>query len=195
MKFIDKVCKLKAGYDESRCERRDKTILYGLSPKVPPIADHIIHDPMPDDVMKNMVENYMLEFPAQLLEIYREMNGASLFCDAEDRAFRKNIVRIPIFRFSIYGTPLTYDRKHMEPFNISIEDLNRPEGTPKHWLKFGSYSEPKSKYECVDLFADTTSGEVFALENRSPKCEILESWNSIDDCLCAVFDLLSSYFD
>ena len=195
MKFLDKVCKLKAGYDESRCERRDKAVLFGLSHKVPPIADHIIHDPMPDDVMKAMVENYMLEFPSQLLEIYHEMNGVSLFCDAEERAFRKNIVRIPIFRFCIYGIPLTHDRKHMEPFNISIEDLNRPKGTPRHWLKFGSYAEPKSKYECVDLFADTTSGEVYALENRSPKCEVLEKWDSIDECLCSVFELLSTYFN
>ena len=185
MNFLEKVKTLIKTYD---CEVRDRAVLYGVSETRPPLAKHIIFEPMPFDIMQNMVANYKLEFPQQLLAIYTAMNGADLFWTVCFVGKKK--IRIPINCLSIYGIPLTYDREHIEPFNISIEDLNRPKGTPDNWLKFGSFYRPENLLSRFDLFVEVEQGGVFAIEHDADECCVTATWDSIDTCLCYIFDLL-----
>ena len=122
--------------------------------------------------------------PAELLNLYRFMNGADLFWSVKKIGTRQ----IPFNSLSIYGVPLTFDRLHLEPFNIRIEDLNRPNNTPDSWLKFGSYYSPTVTDIRFDLFVDTESLVVFAVKNGCNVCCIEKSWNSIDCCLCCLLD-------
>ncbi|MBR3975039.1 MAG: hypothetical protein IKJ88_04160 [Clostridia bacterium] len=187
MIFLEKINHLIKSYNSNMYKPMDEAVLYGLYDKTPPLAEHIIFNPMPADVMQNMVNNYKRTFPEQLLTIYRAMNGANLFwstCLIRD-------IKIPMSYFSIYAIPLTYDRRHIEPFNISIEDLNRPKNTPDSWLKFGSFYKPKNFSDRFDLFVDTDNGCVFSVDHDAEKCDTIESWNTVDECLCYIFDLLN----
>lgn len=189
MIFINKINNLIETYDGNACRAQDNAFLYGICNPVPPLATHIIFSPMPKEVMKDMINNYRRIFPKELLVLYSIMNGADLFWSV--RFVGKKNTRIPFSCFSIYGIPLTYDREHIEPFNISIEDLNRPERTPNSWLKFGSYYRPENNINRLDLFVDTEKGGVFAVEHDSSECCVAATWDSIDSCLCCVFDLLA----
>jgi hypothetical protein len=58
------------------------------------------------------------------------------------------------------------------------------------WLKFGSYTLPEDIYRRWDLFVDTQTNFVYAAENGSADCCIAEKWDSIDACLCCLFERL-----
>lgn len=191
MKFVNKINSLGNAYNCEVCGRQDNAFLYGIYDVQPPLAEHIVYLPMPEEVMRNMISNYKCNFPVELLELYRTMNGADFFWRV--RIVGKNRIRIASNCFSIYGVPLTYDRKHIEPFNISIEDLNRPEGTPSNWLKFGSYCRPTDLSDRLDLFVDTDNNMVYSVRHESAECIVVESWDTIDNCLCDVYDLLEEY--
>ena len=193
MIFIEKINKLVYEYNNALCEVKDEAILYGVFEQKPPLAKHIVFNPMPDEVKKSLVENYKLNFPKQLLTLYSVFNGVNLFWRCLTIG-EKNI-KIPISCFSIYWVPLTYDRQHIEPFNISIEDLNIQNGTPTSWLKFGSYYKPNDLFNRFDLFIDTESEQVFAVKHGIDTCEVSEKWDSIDNCLCCIFDLLKNNTD
>lgn len=188
MEFLDKINVLKSKYNKNNCDIRDNALLYDLQKPSPPLAKHIIFPPMPKDVMDNMIYNYKLSFPNELLELYNYMNGADLFWTS--CVIGKSNRRIPISQLNIYGVPLTDDRKHLEPLNISIEDLGRPKGTPKSWLKFGSFYYPNDLFRRIMLFIDVNSSKVFAVDENESECFIVTNWNSIDECLCYIFDLL-----
>lgn len=190
MIFLRKIESLQHIYRADECVVQDNAFLYGVCNPKPPLATHIVFNPMPQEAMQNLVNNYKLAFPTELLGLYRVMNGADLFWTV--RFVGKKKTRIPICCFSIYGVPLTYDRKHIEPYNISVEDLNRPRKTPESWLKFGSYYRPTNMIDRLDLFIDTNQSAVFAIEHEREECRVVESWSSIDNCLCSVFDLLAS---
>ena len=119
------------------------------------------------------------------------MNGADMFWSV--RVVGKNKTRIPCNFFTIFGVPLTNDRKHLEPFNISIEDLDRPDGTPNSWLKFGFYNNPDDISMRRDLYVDTEGMGVFSVEHSSERCVIKDKWDTIDCCLCDIWDILSNY--
>lgn len=187
MIFLRKLHNIIDTYDSQSCCVRDNAFLFGVCVP-PPLAKHIVFAPMPDDVKQNLISAYRCTIPTELLDLYSAMNGANLFWAV--RLVGKKNTRIPFSNLSIYGVPLTWDREHIEPFNISIEDLNRPKGTPDNWLKFGSYYRPKNTDNRLDLFVDTTTNAVFAVEHDYTECCVLENWNSIDDCLCYLFDLL-----
>ena len=186
MKFIERIEALKSTYTDIQRGVRDRALLLGVFKHTPPLAEHMLFLPMPKEVQEELVARYRREFPEQLLEVYGYMNGANLFWSSK----KVGKFQIPFQYLSVYGVPLSYDRKQIEPFNISIEDLNRPDGTPDAWLKFGSYITPDDKSKRWDLFADTETGQVYSVENRSPSCEVKERWNSIDECLCSLFDML-----
>lgn len=190
MNFLDRIESLQHTYRADECGVQDNASLYGIYNPKPPLATHIVFNPMPQETMQNLVNNYKLNFPKELLVLYHVMNGADLFWTV--RLVGKKKTRIPICCFSIYGVPLTYDRKHIEPYNISVEDLNRPRKTPESWLKFGSYYRPENMIDRLDLFIDTNQATVFAVEHEREECSVVASWNSIDSCLCSVFDLLAS---
>jgi len=189
MIFLERLNKILAAYENDVCRTMDNARLYGVCDPAPPLAEHIVFSPMPDEAMREMVNNYKRTFPKELLELYCYMNGACLFWSVNIIGKRK--IRIPFSRFCIYGIPMTYDRQHIEPINISIEDLNRPEGTPDSWLKFGSYYRLEDTDNRLDLFADTQSDSVYAVEHESPKCCVARTWSSVDECLCSILDLFS----
>lgn len=190
MNFLKKISELCCSYNNGECITQDNVFLYGVRDFSPPLAKHIVFSPMPKDVMQNLVNNYNRMFPTELLTIYNTMNGAELFCTV--RFVGKKNTPICRSRLSIYGVPLTYERNRIEPFNISVEDLNRPKDAPDSWLKFGSYYRPENVLNRLDLFVDTDLLKVYAVEHEDVKCHVAESWDSIDSCLCCVFDLLTS---
>ncbi len=191
MRFVEKINALKASYSSDRCGTRDQAELLGKFTKTPPLAAHMIFRPMPSDVQKHLIASYKRTVPAELLKLYDVMNGANLFWGRKTVGTRG--MSIPIKYLSIFGVPLTTDRMHIEPFNISIEDLNRPDGTPNAWLKFGNYSMPNDK--TYDLFADTDTGRVYSVENRIARCVVSESWESIDEALCTVYDRIAGVYE
>lgn len=191
MKFLQKINDFVNSCDKDKCGTMDEAVLYDVYDQTPPLARHIIFNPMPKSVMESMIDHYKLTFPKQLLTIYSAMNGATFFWKVIFLGREK--IRIPINQLSIYGIPLTYDRQHLEPFNISIEDLNRPKGTPDTWLKFGSFYRPDDMSDRFDLFVDVETEEVFAVKHGvNEDCSVTETWKTVDDCLCCVFDLLNS---
>ena len=191
MIFFEKINKLKSLYDKDACGLYDDVPLYGIYAETPPLAKHIVFPPMPDDVMQNMVNAYKHPFPTELLQIYHVMNGADLFWTV--RLIGKKGIRVPLSCLSIYGIPLTYDRKRIEPFNISIEDLNRPKGTPMNWLKFGSFCHPENLSSRLDLFVDTEILRVYAVKHDSEECSVTCAWDNIDQCLCYLYDKLEKH--
>lgn len=188
MMFLGKIGDLQKLYSKKECGVYDDAFLYGVCEKTPPLAKHIVFPPMPSDVMQSMVGSYKQPFPEELLLLYHTMNGADLFWTV--RFVGKKGIRIPLSCLSIYGIPLSHDRKNIEPFNISIEDLNRPEGTPVTWLKFGAFCYPENLGNRVDLFVDTEFLKVYAVNHNNIECSISETWDSIDQCLCSIYDEL-----
>ena len=185
MIFIDKIQDFLSKYESRFCGAKDKAFLYGICNPTPPLADHIVFEPLPESEIKHLVNDYKHNIPEELLTLYRFMNGADLFWTV--RILGKN-VRIPFSRLSVYGVPLTFDRKHIEPYSIRIEDLNRPDNTPESWLKFGSYYKDSIIDFYFDLFVDTETLAVFAVKNGESKCCIEEEWSSIDCCLCSLLE-------
>lgn len=191
MIFIERIRILNDMFSEDYKKKEEGLTLYGLYDKQPPIARHIIYSPMSPILMKELVKNYKREFPDELLNVFKNMNGADMFWSV--RVVGKNKTRIPCNFFTIFGVPLTNDRKHLEPFNISIEDLERPDGTPNSWLKFGFYNHPEDISMRRDLYVDTEGMGVFSVEHSSERCVIKDKWDTIDCCLCDIWDILSNY--
>lgn len=189
MKFLRILDCLRSDYSDN-CKIQDNAVLYGVNNQPPPLAKHIVFNPMPPIAIDDIVSNYKLDFPTELLKFYSKTNGADFFwtlCSLE-----KSKIQIPFCLFSIYGIPLTHDRKHIEPYNIVIEDLNRPNGVPECWLKFGSYYMPDNLSIRHDLFVDTIQNTVFAVNHEQAECCIMKTWDSIDICLCSIFEFLSA---
>lgn len=193
MKFIDKIEEICKEYDKAACGRLDKADIFGIIEDNPSWAEHIVFDPMPPKVQTLLLSNYKRTFPKELLSLYQKMNGADLFRVLRTYSAGKKTFKIPLSCFSIYGIPLTNDRKHIEPYNISLEDTSRPEETPDTWLKFGSYYRPGDFRRRLDLFIDTDSGTCYAVEHEEKNCMVAAQWESLDECLCAVVDRLNTY--
>lgn len=187
MIFLEKVAALAATYPSEKCKVVDNAILYGTSENSSEYSDHIIYNPMPEKIIEYLVNSYRRKIPEQLLVIYRAMNGGDMFW--VKRYIKKVNRYIPFCPFSIYGVPLVDARERNEPFNISIEDLNRHHDTPNSWLKFGAYYEPKCFSKRRDLYVDTNTTVVYAVDHDSSDCTVLKEWLSIDDCLAFVLDL------
>ena len=187
MIFIDKLQKLLSAYNKESCKMYGNTFLYGCYETPPPLASHFVFPPMPESTRRALVENYNLPFPDELLHLYEIMNGANLFWTVRSIS---NNMRIPVCQLAIYGVPLTLRNPEIiEPFNISVEDLRRPKDTPATWLKFASYNIVE-KSERWDLFVDTCAYTVTAVKNGEAKCQVVAKWNSIDECLCNLLELL-----
>ena len=187
LNFLKKHYNLLNKYDQNSCCARNNAFLYGVCQTPPPLATHIVFAPMPEDVKLDLVSDYKRSIPAELMTLYDTMNGANYFWSTQ-MIGPKNI-RIPFNYLSIYGVPLTWDRQCIEPFNIRTEDLNRPKGTPESWLKFGSYYRPENIINRLDLFVDTDSRTVYAVEHDCVACCVYKTWHSIDSCLCCLLDL------
>ncbi len=185
MLFIEKIRTL------SVSALTDGNAAYIDFPKEDPIrARHIVFSPMSEALADHLVASYKGNVPDPLMRLYRTMNGALLFRTM--RYFAAARVSIPVCRFSIYGIPTANPQAGLEPFNIGIEDLNRRGNTPTSWLKFGSYYEPMDAANRRELYIDTKTCAVHAVDQSAKECSVLQQWPSLDACLCDIFDRLSA---
>ena len=186
--FVELIKKMFSEYG-SDCRTQDSSVLYGICDPAPPLANHIVYSPMSECTLQHLVDSYKRTIPNELILLYRALNGADLFWTST--CIPKTNIHIPVCRLSIFGVPMSNSRDRVEPFNISIEDLNRPHGTPAGWLKFGSFYKSDNLSNRYDLFVDTDSGCVYSVGHDIQECTISETWASIDNCLCNIFSALS----
>ena len=147
---------------------------------------------MSGELKKHLIESYKRTIPEQLLKLYDAANGCNLFWRCMELAGGK--FKIPVAQLSVYGVPAGPNMVNaIEPYNISVEDLDRPTVAPENWLKFGSYRDfSRDDLSEYDLFADVDNGKVHSVVRKSEKCSIEHTWESIDDCLCELFDFIQS---
>ena len=79
MIFLEKIDKLKNSFAMTDCNFQENVTLYGISQPQKTVAEHIIFSPMPEDVIRDLIESYIGIIPQSLITIYRQMNGANLF--------------------------------------------------------------------------------------------------------------------
>lgn len=186
MRFLTTLSQLVNQYRDCFVYTDNKVRL--LHPQEPPqIADHFIYSPMPEPVMQHLIQSYCRPFPDDLLELYTFANGLDLF-----RTLR-NIteeISLPASRLSIYGVPIFNDRKHLEPFNICLEDLSRLPDTPSNWLKFGCFRDIQHGKQIneYDLYVDTDAYKAYQVEREGAALSVVGVWDSIDDCLWNLFE-------
>ena len=188
MQFLNIMSELINSSPAKGSKHLENAVMLGLFETPPPIARHIIYAPLSNEKMQELVDSYELHFPTDLLRLYSKINGANLFWTTIYNDCLKR--RFPLCHFSIYGYPET-TRQRIEPYNISIEDLAHPEGTPDHWLKFGSYIPPIVPFSERYLYIDTQSAEIYALTGEETM-HIMQSWNTLDLCLCDIYTQLNS---
>ena len=148
---------------------------------------HYVYAPMPAEVQKELVESYRGEFPKELLAVYETANGFTLFFAAR----KIGRYSVPVACFDVYGVPTDANAVDaLQPYHIRVEDLGRPDETPKSWLKFGSYRLPDADRTEWRLFVDTGNSRVYAVDADVKDCTIAAQWENIDACLCELFDRL-----
>lgn len=178
---------LKSEYAGNSTTRENGTIL--LAPGAIPRSRHMLFVGLEEALIDDyLVSEYKLPFPEAYKELLRRFNGANLFTVKINnkkirRSFAYNL-------FTIYGLPRTdpFSRPEFleEPYDLRIEDLARHKKLPKTWLKCGSYCKDCNISVITDIFIDTESKKAFACVKND--CEITESWDSLDECLCSIFD-------
>ena len=192
MKFLDKIRKLIAAFPNDECQYEDYASFYGLRSIDPLRAAHIIYKPMSEELINDLIASYKREFPKDLIQLYRQMNGLDIFWSTR-RLPGLDLV-LPCCTFSIYGVPLEHRKKLYQPYNIRIEDLAKPNHSPDGWLKFGSYHDPAQISRIINLYVDTNTLHAYSVDKASAECCILQQWDSLDDCLCSVFDQLAEAY-
>lgn len=150
---------------------------------------HYLYAPMTMQMQKELVASYRGDFPEELLQIYGVTNGCTLFLTAR----KIGRITIPFSQLNVYGVPCGRNAVDaLEPYSISVEDLGRPDNTPKTWLKFGSYSPVSTDRAEWRLFVDTQDKQVYAVDADAKKCTAEAQWESIDACLCDLFGRLQN---
>ena len=191
MRFVEKITELEGSHPVK--VQYNGTKLVGIPEQSPPVADHYIYSPMSAQLKKHLIESYKRMIPRQLLELYDAANGCNLFWRCMHLAGGK--FKIPVAQLSVYGVPAGPNAVDaIEPYNISVEDLNRPKGTPDHWLKFGNYRDfSLTNMVEYDLYVDVESGQASSVMRKASQWEILQTWDSIDECLCDLFVYIQSH--
>lgn len=190
MQFIEKLAELES--TNTVKVQSNGTKLVGIPEQNPPLAKHYIYSPMSAELKTQLIESYKRTIPEQLLKLYDAANGCNLFWRC--MAFGGGKFKIPVAQLSVYGVPAGPNTENtIEPYNISVEDLDRPTVAPENWLKFGSYRDfSRDNLPEYDLFADVDNGKVHSVVRKTVKCKIEHTWESVDDCLCELFDFIQS---
>lgn len=188
MRIINKLEKLRTEYDSNKIVRENGTEL--LCPMKIPRSRHTLFKGLSDwEIDEFLVKAYKNELPWQYIELIKYTNGFLLFSIRVKTAVHcfgyplLTLYALP--RTQPFGRPLDQE----EPFDIRVEDLGRHDDIPKTWLKFGAYVHEYRFDSLTDLFVDTVDGRCYSCERE--KCDVIEHWDSIDDCLCALFDFFS----
>ena len=188
MEFIKKLECLKTEFLKNCVVRKNGTIL--LEPNIIPNCRHMLFKPITKEYAnKYLIKEYKNNFPDEYLHFLFYTNGANLF------NVKLNIQSFKIAHplFVVFGLPLTpplgRDQDMEEPFDLRIEDLARHKDTPETWIKCGTYIKDYNFDVQNDIFIDTTSNHVFSCHKNQK--DIIDNWNSLDDCLCDIFDSFS----
>lgn len=178
---------LKSEYADNNTVRENGTLLLG--PGTIPRSRHMLFVGLEDELINDyLVAEYKLPFPEAYKDFLRYSNGANLFTVkinfiSSGNSFASNL-------FTIYGLPRTdpFSRPDCmeEPYDLRVEDLGRHKKLPKTWLKCGAYYKDCNLDVRTDIFIDTESCKVYSCNKN--ECEIIDSWDNLDECLCAIFD-------
>jgi len=192
MKFIQLLSNLKEEYKDDCIIRKNGTLL--MHPGRIPNAKHYLFRPLNDELINEfLINQYKNTFPKEYIDFLKFSNGANLFGIC---------VKTPKFTLAetlltIYGLPRTapFSRAQdmEEPFDVRIEDLARHDDIPNYWLKCATHIIPDNLDKHIDVFIDTTTGKIYSCFKNTK--EIINSWKSLDECFCCLFDLTRKFRD
>lgn len=190
MKIIDRIERIKEEYSDDYVVRKNGTLLLGLG-KIPNCRHMIFKGLELRNLNEYIISEYKLNFPPEYAEFLQYANGANL---AKVKIKSSSGVEFAYNLLSIYGLPLTppFGRPldMEEPYDMRVEDLARHPNLPKSWLKCGSYIRDNDIHKDVDIFINTEDGRVYACYKN--ECKIVDEWDCLDECLCNIFDALST---
>ena len=188
MEFINILNNLKSQYADDCILRKNETLLLG--PGKIPKSRYMLFKPLNDEYIDQfLVSQYKNEFPKEYIEFLKYSNGADLYTVK----IKSGKFEYAYNLFTIYGLPLTqpfgrpFDME--EPFDIRVEDLARHDDIPATWLKCGKYIKEYDMNTINDIFIDTETLKVYSCVKNEK--DIIDSWNSLDECFCSIFDYLS----
>ena len=151
----------------------------------------MLFKPLTDELIEEYLKKmYVLPFPKEYEAFLKFTNGANLFTIKWTRAQYS----LALCMFCVFGLPRTQpfgrpdDRE--EPFDVRIEDLSHPDKMPKHRLKIGGYTLPSNYLLRYGIYIDTETERVYSHKDDDP--EVAEEWDSLDQCLCEIFDRLAA---
>lgn len=167
--------------------RKNGTLL--LSPGKIPKSKHMLFNSLEDEYIEEfLVSEYSNEFPKEYINFLKYSNGANLF----NVKIKNQKFEYAYAMFIIFGLPLTspFERSldMEEPFDVRVEDLARHEKISDKWLKCGTYIKDCDFRFNNDIFIDTETHRVFSC--RKNDFEIVDSWNSLDECFCNIYNSL-----
>lgn len=193
MKFIKILEELKRSYINNICVRNNGTLLLG--PGTIPRSEHMLYAPLTDKILDEyLVSKYKFAFPKEYIEFLKYSNGADLCIVKMWHNIKGKKIPTASVLFTIFGIPMkspfARPQDEEEPFDVRIENLARNDKIPEHWLKCGCYNRDYDFNNLYDIFIDTNTGKVYScIKNKS---DVLDSWESLDDCLCDIYASFSN---
>lgn len=139
-----------------------------------------------------LIADYKYTFPPEYIEFLRYANGANLLnvkiIAPKGIEFAGGLLTI----FGLPRLPTSVRAQEMEePFDMRIEGLGNHLDIPKYWLKCGTYNiRDNDTSKDADIFIDTKDGKVYSCYRK--KSEVINQWECLDECLCDLFDSLST---
>lgn len=189
MKIIDRIERIKEEYADDYIVRKNGTLL--LEPGKIPNCRHMIFTPLEQEYIDEyLIAEYELPFPPEYIKFLRYANGANLLnvkvIASEGFEFAYGLLKI----FGLPRLPTSVRAQEMEePYDVRIEDLARHPELSKSWLKCGTYVRDNDLDKDADIFIDTKDGKVYSCYRKKNK--VIDQWDSLDECLCDLFDTLS----
>ena len=185
MEFKRVIQQMKEAYAKNYTERRNGTLLLG--PDKIPNFRHMLFKPLKEEyIEKYLVEEYKNNFPEQYKDFLKTSNGANLYrvkISEDGFSFAHSML-------VIFGLPLTppFGRPadQEEPFDVRVEDLARHNAVSEKWLKCGTYIRDYNFDVQYDIFIDTENNRAYSCERNN--CQVVDSWESFDQCLCEIFE-------
>ncbi len=190
MKFIKKCNELIMWYGDDYIKRKNGTLL--LKPGKIPRAQHIVYAPLSMELIEeHLINAYKNKMPEEYVNLLSHFNGMTLYMVKVN--YNKKFT-FASSRLNIFGLPLTptslREEYGEEPIDVRMMDIERHTDIPQSWLRVGSYEKYVEEDIPYDLFIDTNNDRVFCCKHRTAKVE--QEWESLDECLCEIFDYLSS---
>lgn len=167
-------------------EERKLAIRLGLDHNKPLFSTHTFYTPINEhELLRYFKNHYKNPIPDSILEFYRFSNGATLFTAKIEH---REVQYFAHPCFCIFGLPR--NSTTWNPFDIRIEDLARGNKISSKWLKIGIFELPDD-FERYDIFIDTINKNIYLTKTKQN--EILKHFDSLDECLCFVFDQLKTF--